>query len=157
MIKVITGEDYKACYEVIIEANKQVADQMAYTKETCPGNSAFLSYNKFLSDLSKGLILYGFYDEDLIACIGLIKKSPTTSKFLYLSVLPTYRHRGIGQLLVSYVESQVSGKMKLGMIYENKRLLTYYESLGYETKKVSSYKGSVYHIAYMEKNLEKNI
>ncbi len=156
MIKLIESEDYKRCYDVIVASFKGVSEALNATPENCPGNSAFMSYNRFLN-MTKKMNLYGYYDENLIGCVGLIKKSDVSYKVKMLSVLPSKRHQGIGQQLMDYVTEHSAGKLKLGMIYENKKLYKWYLNLGFETEKIVSYKGNDFHVAYMEKRIEANL
>jgi len=74
-----------------------------------------------------------------------------------LSVLPKYRHLGIGKELMLFAESKADEKLVLGMIYDNQKLFNWYLTLGYEVDKIKTYRGNDYKVAYMEKTIEKNI
>ncbi len=156
MIKLIESDDYKLCYDVIINSFKDVTESLRATPENCPGNSAFMSYNQFLNKTKK-MDLYGYYEDELIGCIALIKKSDVSYKIKMLSVLNTHRHKGIGKKLIDYMSELANGKIKLGMIYENTKLYEWYLSLGFVTDKIVTYKGNDFHVAYMEKKIETNI
>lgn len=157
MIKVIEEQDYKLCYQMMIESFLAVAETIDATFDNCPGNSAFLEYNTFLNIIEKGLVLYGYYAPELVGCIGLHKKSDKRHKIKYLCVSRHYQHQGYGKALMDHVESLVEGKLQLGMINENIILRTWYESLGYQIDKVMSYKKNKFTVAFMEKQLDENL
>jgi ribosomal protein S18 acetylase RimI-like enzyme len=152
MIKHI--EKNRVSYNVIIHSFKDVAEMYNMTKENCPGNSAFMSYEKFMN-YSGELFAYG--DQTLKACMGIEKKSDVTYKLSMLSVLPSYRKQGIGHEMMTFAETYVrrcqGQKIKLGMIYENQVLFDWYQSLGYTADKIKAYKGSAFRLAFMEKKL----
>ena len=155
MIREITADELKDCHLVITESFSDIMTQLNITRENCSGFSGFLRYEKLLSQINKGLKLYGFYDPDLVGCIGVLKKSSTRYQVKYLCVKSDYRHQGIGRILIDYVENIAQGKIQLGMIYENTVLLNWYQSLGYEIDKITPYKSRVFNIAFMEKKIEK--
>jgi len=156
MIKLIPSESLDESYELIVSAFKSVADEIGATPDNCPGNSAFMSRSKFAKEINK-MKLYGYYDPDLVGCIGLVKKSEVTYKIKILCVKEDKRHNGIGKALVEFIETKVSGKLKLGMIYENQTLFKWYQSLGYEVEKIKTYKGNKFRLAYMEKRIEETV
>lgn len=155
MIKKVAIEELKDCYEVILESFRDVMDELNITRENCSGFSGFLRYEKLLSQVKKGLTLYGWYEPDLIGCIGLLTKSSARTQIKYLCVLKTCRHQGIGMNLIHHVENMTSGRLQLGMIYENTVLFRWYESLGFQVDKIVPYRSKVFHIAFMEKTIEK--
>ncbi|WP_240840916.1 N-acetyltransferase [Acidaminobacter sp. JC074] len=150
-------DDLKVCHQLIVESFLDVNKSLGITKENCPGNSGYLTLSQLEKQVSKGLILYGYYDPDLIACIGLMEKSHVRCKIKMLSVLPEYRNKGIGKVLMDFAETQANEKLVLGMIYENQKLYKWYEALGYKVDKIKKYRGNEFNVAYMEKKLEKNI
>ena len=135
-------EDYERCYKIIIESFSDVNNILGITEKSCPGNSGYMTYNKFQNELSKGLKLYGYYQPELVACIGLYKKSDVRTKIKMLSVLPKYRHLGIGKELMLFAESKADEKLVLGMIYDNQKLFNWYLTLGYEVDKIKTYRGN---------------
>lgn len=156
MIKAIDLDEFDDCYDLIVEAFRDIAEDLNATPENCPGNSAFMTKEKFKRASNK-MTLYGYYGDDLLGCIGLIKKSDVSFKIKMLSVKPNFRHQGIGRQLIEHVEALSFGKITLGMIYENQLLYEWYLSLGYSLDKKVTYKGNRFHVAYMEKKIEKNI
>jgi len=157
MIKEVEEKDYKLCYQMMIESFLEVADSIGATSENCPGNSAFMAYNTFITKMNKGLVLYGYYAPELVGCIGLEKKSARRHKIKYLCVSIHHQHQGYGKALMDYMETLVEGKLQLGMINENLILRNWYESLGYKIDKVMSYKKNKFTVAFMEKQLNENV
>lgn len=145
----------KAAFDVIKASFKSIADEMYMTAENCPGNSAFMSYDKF--QRAKQMVLFGLFDQDLIGCIGVEYKSEVRYKIKYVSVLPTQQHKGYGRKLVEhachYIEEAGGKKIQLGMIRENEILFDWYLSLGFELDKVVNYRKNAFTVAYMEKIL----
>ena len=157
-IRIIKKEEIVICHKVIVNSFIPVASSLFMTEENCSGNSAFLKLDQLHKMYDKGLIILGLYDDFLIGCIGLEKKSDDRYKIKLLSVIPGYRHRGLGAMLIKAMEERViqSGgiKLQLGMIYENEVLRKWYESLGFKIDKVKTYKGNTFKIVYMSKDLK---
>lgn len=147
----------REAYHVIIDSFSDVINQYQMTKENCPGNSAFMSYEYFMSQASK-VKLFGLFDEGLVGCVAVEKKSPQRYKIKWLSMLFEKRHHGYGKVLMAHAEawiqSQGGHKVTLGMIYENQVLHAWYLGIGYQVDKIKSYKGNVFQICYMEKKYE---
>lgn len=146
----------REAYHVIINSFSQIVNQYQMTKDNCPGNSAFMTHDYFKSQESK-LNLFGLFEDSLVGCIAVEKKSDHRYKIKWVSVLHEERHKGYGKELMSYAEawiqSQGGHKITLGMIYENQLLYLWYQSLGYEVDKIKAYKGNVFQICYMEKKI----
>lgn len=156
MIRLIEHEEMKQVYELIVRSFQTTVEELNITQETAKGYTAFLTYEQFIKKFMK-IQLYGYFNPDLQGCIGLVRKSDVTAKIKWLAVDSAYRHQGIGKKLMAYLEACHTGKMTLGMIYENKKLLRWYETLGYDVKKIKYFKGHHFQMAYMEKKIEKNL
>lgn len=152
----IEPKHYKKCYNILHTSFTKVADTLKITRANCPGHSAYLEYNTFISQM-ENTTMYGLFLPELVGCIGLEKKSDVRYKIKYLSVDPKHQHKGYGKLLMDHMETVASCKLQLGMIYEHTLLLNWYCLLGYEVKKIVAYKKNVFKVAYMEKRLDENI
>lgn len=152
MIKQISA---KEAYDIIIESFNET--ELNITKDQCPGYSGFLNYEQLLKEEAEGLRLFGYYKDRLIGCVALAYKSDVRYKLKYLAVLKSYRKQGIGNELMTFVETIARNEhfqyIKLGMIRDNEKLYNFYTERGYVTKKVNSYKNNAYRIAFMEKKL----
>lgn len=144
-------------YQVIVQSFKAVADEHEMTEENCPGNSAFMSFDKFKMTIQSEFILFGLYKPQLVGCIGIEKKSAQRFKIKWLSVIPDHRHRGYGMRLMdhasTYIGEQGGEKIQLGMIYENQKLYHWYLSQGFVVDKIKAYKKNKFKIVFMEKRL----
>lgn len=154
-IRLLEKDELNICLNVIINSFKTVADKLNITNENCPGNSAYLELNDLNNYFDKGYKFYGLFKKELIGCIVVEKKSDVRYKIRLLSVLEENRHEGFGKILIEFVENLViplgCKKIQLGMIYENRVLRDWYESLGFEIEKIKKYRKNDFKVAYMFK------
>lgn len=123
--------------EIIRLSFKSVADQFGLTEKNAPTNAAFLQDGKLLEDLSRGIDMFGlFVNSTQVGFMALKQKDKDTFYLEKLAVLPDFRHKGYGRLLLDYardyVKSLQGSSISIGIIYENKILLSWYEAYGFK-------------------------
>lgn len=135
-IKEIGEQGINASVDVIRESFSTVADEFGLTKENSPSNGAFLDYGRLFDDYKRGIKMFGlFKNEKQIGFVALEKKDNSLFYLEKLSVLPEHRHKGYGRMLMDFAKGFVAehggSEISIGIIYENKRLLSWYESYGF--------------------------
>lgn len=140
--------------EVIRQSFKTVADEFGLTIKNAPTNAAFLQDYKLLEDLNSGIDMFGLFENSTqVGFMALKRKDKDTFYLEKLSVLPAYRHNGYGLLLLNYakdyVKSLQGNNISIGIIYENKILLKWYEAYGFEITDIKQFSHLPFTVCYM--------
>ncbi len=106
----------------------------------------------------KGWDFFAFFYENIpVGSIWLYRTSEKRIKIEKLSVLPEYRHIGIGKQLLDYVSTYSSNigasLLTLGMINSNRVLKEWYKENGFISKRVKYNKKLGLEICFFEKEL----
>jgi ribosomal protein S18 acetylase RimI-like enzyme len=123
------------------ESFKTVAEEYKLTKENSPTHNAFITQQILQKEIEKGVILFGFRDNDkLIGCVGINKASNKDCYYIEkLCVLPAYRHKRIGNLLLAHAITEIAKKkcnyISIGIINENEQLKQWYINQGFIEQK----------------------
>lgn len=159
MIREAKQDDIPACVEVIRKSFKTVADEFGFTPENAPRFTAFatdegrLTYQMLVE--KRPMFVYCDDGRILGYCSVLVRDGEC--ELSNLSVLPEYRHKGIGRQLVERAESETvrlgGDMMKLGIVEENKVLRAWYESLGFSHSGTEKFDFFPFTCGYMEKKI----
>lgn len=129
-------EDAGRIASIVGEANKDVAELFKITKENTPRHPSFCTEEWVLADFARGEE-YFLFEEGGIAkgCVAFEQPDSETAYLNRLSVLPNYRHNGIGASLVRYILDYARAKsiktVSIGIIAEHKVLKSWYLGLGF--------------------------
>lgn len=128
--------ELEAALGVINQSFQTVAFEFGLTIENCPTNGAFIKADRLMQEYKKGNLMYGYYEDDkLIGFAEITHMKDTQYSLDKLSVLPDYRHKGIGEKLVYHgasLVSQLGGKnIIIGIIDEDIRLKNWFLKLGF--------------------------
>ncbi len=135
MIKPIEQKDLTECAKVIRESFSTVADEFGFTVENAPRFTAFATTTErlawHLTGERRPMFAY-FDDKKIVGYYSLFLQENDECELNNLCVLPSYRHRKIGETLLkhSFQMSKEFGcnKMKIGIVEENQVLRKWYES-----------------------------
>ena len=102
--------------------------------------------------------MYAFYENGaIIGYYSLLLQENGECELNNLCVLPSYRHKGIGEKLLksAFDEAEKSGcaKINIGIVEENTVLKKWYESFGFVHTKTEKYDFFPFTCGYMEKIL----
>lgn len=113
-----------------------VADELSINIENCPSHTAFMPIDKLINqyDNSTDMFLYK-YNDKYVGYFSLTNNGESV-ELNNLSVLPEYRHLGIGKEMIFYAKDYVinntnAGKITIGIIEDNNVLKDWYKSLGF--------------------------
>ena len=129
-------EEAEAIAFIIREANKDVAHLFGLTSDNAPKHPSFYTKNWVLCDFKRGekYFLYR-HKEILVGCIAFEQPDSDTAYLNRLSVLPDYRHSGIGESLVNHVIAYSKDRnisiVSIGIIAEHTVLKKWYLKLGF--------------------------
>ena len=137
MIREVRREELPECVRVIRKSHQTVADEFGFTVENAPRYVAFATDENRLRWHMDGEHRLMFLDEEdgqICGYYSLLLKDRGECELGNLSVLPEYRHRGIGTELLRHAagtaRKQNCGIMRLSIVEENTVLRKWYEENG---------------------------
>ncbi len=137
MIREVRREEIPACVRVIRDSHRTVADAFGFTVENAPRYVAFATdENRLLWHMDREHRLMFADEEDgiLRGYCSLLLKKDGECELGNLSVLPEYRHRGIGTALLKHCAAAARERhyrvMRLSIVEENRVLRDWYERSG---------------------------
>ena len=160
MIKKIEKKELDECAKVIKESFLTVANEFGFTVENAPKFTAFATTcEKLQWQLNEEhRLMYAFYDNGgIVGYYSLLLLQNNQCELNNLSVLPTYRHKGIGGKLLknAFEVSKELGctKMNIGIVEENTVLRKWYETFGFRHIGTEKFDFFPFTCGYMEKEL----
>ena len=137
MIREVRQEEISECVQVIRRSFQTVADEFGITPENAPRYVAFATdENRLLWQMFREHRQMFLDEEDGVirGYYSLLMKDGGECELGSLSVLPEYRHRGIGTALLKHAADTARGKgcgtMRLSIVEENTVLRQWYEQNG---------------------------
>lgn len=156
--KVTKNEQLNTCLDIIHKSFQTVADDMNLTKENCPNHTAFMPSRKLQNQFENGnsMFLYEYVN----APVGYFSLSMNNgiAEINNLSVLPDYRHLGIGKELVNFAVDYCKkildlSKIKIGIVEENTVLKEWYKTFGFVHTGTRKYEHLPFTVGFMELEL----
>jgi ribosomal protein S18 acetylase RimI-like enzyme len=137
MIREMRREEIPECVRVIRQSHQTVADQFGFTPENAPRYVAFATDERRLfwhMEYEHRLMFVDEEDGVIRGYYSLLLKPDGECELGNLSVLPEYRHMGIGTALLEHsmetARKQNCTVMNLGIVEENTVLRKWYERNG---------------------------
>ena len=133
MIRKAERTDLPECVRVIRNSFQTVADQFGFTEENAPRFTAFATTEERLAWHLDGEHRLMYLDEENGKACGyysLKLNGDDTCELSNLSVLPEYRHRGIGGRLLEFAIGE-KGVRRLWALEKNTRAIRFYERHGF--------------------------
>ena len=144
---------------IVSQANKDVAEKFELTLENNPKHPSFYTKEWVLSDIDRGeeYFLYQINGVNC-GCVAFEQPNSDISYLNRLSVLPEYRHKGIGEQLVKHVLecSRINNiqMVSIGIIAEHTLLKKWYLKLGFIEKETKHFDHLPFAITYMSYKLQ---
>ncbi len=158
IIKVTNKNQLDTCLNIIHKSFQTVADDMNFTKENCSSHTAFMPLEKLLNQFENGnpMLLYE-YNNKIVGYFSLSINDDSV-ELNNLSVLPEYRHLGIGKKLINYAVDYSKNtlgvnKIKIGIVEENAILKEWYKSLGFVHTGTREFEHLPFTVGFMELEL----
>lgn len=137
MIREVKREELSACADLIRKSFQTVADEFGFTQENAPRFTAFATTEERLVWQMDGEHRLMFLDEEdgrICGYYSLLLRDSGECELGNLSVLPGYRHGGIGGRLLQHAvktaREQGCTVMNLSIVEENTVLRKWYERCG---------------------------
>ena len=158
IIQKASFHDAKIIAFLVSQSNKDIADKFGLTIENNPKHPSFYTKKWVLSDIDRG--------EEYFLCqrknanLGCVAFEQPDSKISYLnrlSVLPEYRHDGVGEQLVKHVleysKSKEIQKVSIGIIADHTILKKWYLKLGFIEGRTKSFDHLPFDVTFMSYDL----
>lgn len=152
-------QDLDLCLELIRAGFATVAKERGFTVTTVPDHTAYTSRLDLEQLQARGARFFlARVDDQPAGCVvlapGRRADRPTLQK---LTVLPAYRHGGIGRRLVERViaAARQAGATSLGIaiVDDDVRLKTWYERLGFVAERTTDYPHLPFTVCYLSRPL----
>jgi ribosomal protein S18 acetylase RimI-like enzyme len=160
MFEIIPADEGDAEHLVLIisEANKDVAQQFDITMRNAPKHPSFCTKAWVLSGLERGEEYFLYKDGEVLAgCVAFEQPDMDTAYLNRLSVMPKYRHNGIGSALVRYVldysKTRNVQTVSIGIIADHVLLKRWYSGLGFVEVNNRKFEHLPFDVKYMKYDL----
>lgn len=132
----VTSSDIPECLEVIHQSFSTVAEQFGLTQENCPKHTSFIPLVFLENQMNWGWYMYALYaGKKIIGYMSLSKEGNDVFELHNLAILPEYRHKGFGKLLLDHAKEVVKSLggsiIKIGIIEESTVLKNWYIANGF--------------------------
>jgi len=151
-------EDVSAVLKVLNLSHGTIARDFNFTKEDNPTNNAFIDEKTLREQLKNGIALYGLKMENrLVGCIAIEKSKRETDTYYIekVSVLPEFRHQGIGVRLMDFATDKIKnagGKIiSIALIDSNSKLKKWYLSQGFVETGFKDFEHLPFRVCFMRK------
>lgn len=160
MIKEIDKRDIDECVNVIRNSFSTIAGEFGFTAENAPRFTAFATTRERLEWQLDGehRPMYAYYAADkIVGYYSLLFQENNACELNNLCVLPSHRHKGIGEALLlnafSVAKRCNCQKMNIGIVEENRVLRKWYEQFSFIHTGTQKFDFFPFTCGYMEKQL----
>jgi len=161
MIREVKREELSACADLIRKSFQTVADEFGFTRENAPRFTAFATTEERLAWHMDGEHRLMYLDEEdgrLRGYYSLLLRDKSECELGSLSVLPEYRHHGIGGRLLRHAMKTAAERgcavMNLSIVEENTVLRKWYERFGAVHTGTEKFDFFPFTCGYMKMNLQ---
>lgn len=151
----IDQNELKECLDVIHQSFRTVAEQFGLTKENCPKHTSFIPLSFLETQKNWGWHMYALYaGKKIIGYMSLSKVNDEIFELHNLAVLPEYRHKRFGKLLLDHakdiVKSLGGSAINIGIIEESIVLKKWYIANGFVHTGIKKYDHLPFTSGYLE-------
>jgi len=163
-IYIAPEQDLSAIVKVLNLSHETIARDFNFTKEDNPTNNAFVDEHTLREQLSSGIELYGLKTGNHFAGCIAIEKSKREADTYYIekvSVLPEFRHQGIGVRLMNFATSKIKNKggkiISIALIDSNSKLKTWYMSQEFVETGFKDFEHLPFRVCFMRKEISEKM
>jgi N-acetylglutamate synthase-like GNAT family acetyltransferase len=158
MIREATRDDIPLLVSIIRSAHRAVAQRFSLTEENCPTHPSHCEAPWIEGDFEKGIHYFVLEDEGKPLGTGALEHADEKTVYLMrLSIHPRWQRRGFGTRLVKQLEDEARAwgakRVEIGIIADDDRIRSWYETLGYSEKERSIFDYLPFIVMFMEKTL----
>jgi N-acetylglutamate synthase-like GNAT family acetyltransferase len=151
-------ENAQTIAKIISLSNEDVARKFGINKENNPKHPSFYDENWVISDFERGeeYFLYKVNGE-AVGCVAFEQSNAEIGYLNRLSVLPSYRKKGIGKKLTEYVfkygKSKGISEISIGIIAKHSVLKNWYKKLGFTENGIKEFPHLPFDVLFMKYKL----
>ena len=152
------NQDVSEIVRVLNLSHGTIAEDFNFTKEDNPTNNAFIDEKTLREQLNNGIELYGLkMNNRLVGCIAIekSKREPGTYYIEKVSVLPEFRHQGIGVRLMDFATAKIKDAggqiISIALIDSNTKLKKWYLSQGFIETGFKDFEHLPFRVCFMRK------
>ncbi len=128
--------DIPVVAEIIRRSFQDVAERFGLTPENCPKHPSNCIPEWIEKDVERGVFYYLKWDGDVaVGTVAIEQPSAEDCYLERLSVLPTHRKKGFGELLVRHIFQEANSRhveqVGIAIIAEQNELREWYEKIGF--------------------------
>ena len=151
---ILNVEELKLFLPVITDSFLTVTEEFGITHENAPTNPAFITMERLL-DIYEKMKCFGMYIENIPSGFFALEGSENSCLMLEkLAVLPDFRHKGYGKLILDYTSMFAAGNnykiISIAIINENIRLKNWYSLHGFKEIKITTFPHLPFKVCFME-------
>lgn len=156
--KITSKEQLNICLDIIQMSFLTVANDFGLTEENCPNHTAFMPIDKLIKQYEGGTNMFLYqHNGEYVGYFSLVNNGKSV-ELNNLSVLPEYRHLGIGKEMIEYAKNYATtntgaSNMTIGIIEDNSILKERYKSLGFIHTGTKRFAGLPFTVGFMELEL----
>lgn len=157
-IYIAPEQDLSTRVKVLNLSHGTIAGDFNFTKEDNPTNNAFIDEKTLREQLNNGIELYGLkMNNRLVGCIAIekSKREPSTYYIEKVSVLPEFRHQGIGVRLMDFATAKIKDAggqiISIALIDSNTKLKKWYLSQGFIETGFKDFEHLPFRVCFMRK------
>jgi ribosomal protein S18 acetylase RimI-like enzyme len=156
--KNVKPEMFDECAGIIRDSFMTVATEFGLTKENAPTNPAFIEVDSLHKMYQRKIAMYGVtLNEEIIGFLALEKSDSGIYYMEKLAVLPLYRHKGFGKIIMDFAIGWVKDRggkiISIGIIDENTILKNWYLGYGFVQTETKQYPPLPFTVCLMEKRV----
>ncbi len=156
--RVKNNDELRKCLNVIRESFLTVAEEFNLTIENAPTNPAFIKLSDLVKMREKGIVMFAVFSEDTQIGFVAIENAGEDKYYMEkLAVLPEYRHKGYGKMIMDFVFDFVrenGGKrVEIGIINENTILKQWYQDYGFREIELKRFGHLPFTVCLMSKEI----
>lgn len=157
--KVYSDSELEVCANIIKDSFLTVAIEFNLTRETVPSNPAFIELDDLIKMRDKGIEMFAVFEDQVqIGFVGVEKANEDgTYHMEKLAVLPYFRHRGYGRVMIDFIFEYVKEcggqKIGIGIINENTVLKDWYSMCGFIETRLKRFDHLPFTVCFMEKQV----
>lgn len=157
-IRRATKDDIPLLAALIRTSHRDVADRFQLTEKTCFTHPAFCTDEKIQRSLFKGEEFFILMEESrAVGCVALLRANRDVYFMERLAVLPEYRTRGYGSILVQHciqlARKRAARRVVVGVIADQTELIEWHRRQGFRFKQYARFHDVPYSVAFMYNNL----
>jgi diamine N-acetyltransferase len=160
IIPITSSSELPLCVNIIRQSFETVASDFHLTIENCPSHPSMISNKKLTEMFEKGVSMFTWQEDEKLAGFVAIEQSDLSKPWWYiekLSVLPEYRHEGIGKKLMQFVIDEIERRggtyISIALIDEQTILKNWYTKLGFRFFASKKFDHLPFGVCFMEYEL----